>query len=256
MIGGVLSFISVFILGLVMYFVISNARIKLSEMDTDRVHLKNIVKKNLTKMKNDINFNESVLEDKNKDLLDKNKKLDSNYEKLNKEFNNFKQSIQPKVNEFRLGKKNGPYSYLPNSNGHTYLRPGNTNKDINIGDFKGKSKTNVARLQSNNNVLHSGINTLTAWTKNIFNSKHNEFKNTRQRGSLTSYLPHYNGNTYLRPGQKTKNMYLDNASTINLTSDNSIILSSSNVKLHLDNPDDFKICDKSGNNCKNVTLKV
>ena len=146
MIGGVLSFVSVFILGLVMYFVISNARIKVSEMDTDRVHLKNIVENNLTKMKDDINFNESVLLDKNKDLQDKNKKLESNYEKLNKEFNNFKQTIQPKVNQFRLGKKNGPYSYLPNSNGHTYLRPGNTNKDINIGDFKGTSKTNIARL--------------------------------------------------------------------------------------------------------------
>ena len=145
---------------------------------------------------------------------------------------------------------------MPNSNGHTYLRPGNTNKDINIGDFKGKSKTNVARLQSNNNVLHSGINTLTAWTKNIFDSSQNEFKNTRQRGSQTSYLPHSNGNTYLRPAQKTKNTYLDNASTINLTSDNNIILSSSNVKLHLDNPDDFKICDKRGDNCKNVTLKA
>ena len=256
MIGGVLSFVSVFILGVVMYFVISNARIKVSEMDTDRVHLKNIVENNLTKMKDDINFNESVLLDKNKDLQDKNKKLESNYEKLNKEFNNFKQTIQPKVNEFRLGKKNGPYSYLPNSNGHTYLRPGNTNKDINIGDFKGKSKTNVARLQSNNNVLHSGINTLTAWTKNIFDSRQNEFKNTRQRGSQTSYLPHSNGNTYLRPAQKAKNTYLDNASTINLTSDNNIILSSSNVKLHLDNPDDFKICDKRGDNCKNVTLKA
>ncbi len=120
MIGGVLSFVSVFILGLVMYFVISNARIKVSEMDTDRVHIKNIVENNLTKMKDDINFNESVLVDKNKDLQDKNKKLESNYEKLNKEFNNFKQTIQPKVNEFRLGKKNGLYSYLPNSNGHTY----------------------------------------------------------------------------------------------------------------------------------------
>lgn len=250
-----MSFISVVVLGLTMYFVISNARIKVSEMDTDRSHMKNIVKHNLKKMKNDINFNETILQDRDKDLQEKNNELKSNYEKLNKEFNNFKNDINPKENEYRLGKKDGPHTYLPNSNGSVYIRPGETNKDINIGEIKGAGKTKYTRLQSSNNIIHAGINTITALTRNIFDSNQNEFKNSRQSGSLSSYLPHSNGNTYIRPGQKNKNIYVDNASSINVKSNNNIILSSSDIQVNVDNPNNFKICDRSGSNCKKVAFK-
>ena len=83
-------------------------------------------------------------------------------------------------------------SHLPNSDGHTYIRPGKKNHDINLKD------ANKIILHSNNNIIHSNDNQL-------------------KGQELISHLPYSNGHTYIRPGKENHNIYLMPSKQVHLT---------------------------------------
>ena len=83
-------------------------------------------------------------------------------------------------------------SHLPNSDGHTYIRPGKKNHDINLKD------ANKIILHSNNNIIHSNDNQL-------------------KGQELISHLPYSNGHTYIRPGKQNHNIYLMPSKQVHLT---------------------------------------
>jgi len=77
--------------------------------------------------------------------------------------------------------------------GHTYIVPNTKNKNVNISADKD------INLTSNQNIFKSNNNQLTG-------------------KQLSSHIPYLDGNTYIRPGEKGKNINIENAGSINLGS--------------------------------------
>jgi hypothetical protein len=92
-------------------------------------------------------------------------------------------------------------SHFPYSNGQTYVRPGKKNSNINIGGRSKWDKTNRINLISNNlNHISSNRNDMCGLGK----------------GRMCSHFPYSNNHTYIRPGKKNSNIYVDNANLLNI----------------------------------------
>ncbi len=89
-------------------------------------------------------------------------------------------------------------TFLPHSDGNSYIRPGQIDGNVNIDNTK-----NVIISSSEKNILSSKNNTLIT---NINNGTNALCANTN--GSMCSYLPYSDNNTYIRPAKKKGWVYL------------------------------------------------
>ncbi len=108
-------------------------------------------------------------------------------------------SIKSKQNQF-LSSDTDYASHLPNTNGNSYIRPGKDDGNIYIGH---QPRSGQADNTEATNIIS-------------FNSKQHNICNSLPN-SLCSYFPNDDGNTYIRPGQNDKNIFIDNADQINFS---------------------------------------
>jgi hypothetical protein len=93
-------------------------------------------------------------------------------------------------------------SHFPYKNKHTYIRPGKKNSNIYV-DY-----ANLLNIKNNrNNLIGNNLNHIV--------SKRNDMCGTG-RGRMCSHFPYSNNHTYIRPGKKNSNIYVDYANLLNI----------------------------------------
>jgi hypothetical protein len=126
-------------------------------------------------------------------------------------------------------------SSFPHVDGNTYIRPGVTNGDIGLGDAK--------------NVYLSGDNSISLTSKNVVLSTKNKGATalcSDQNPGLCTYLPHPNGNAYIRPGKPDGGIIMDFSDNILMRTTNAVNIDTKKINVSTKDGAGIDLCNSGG----------